>query len=54
MSIKINHEEKAHDGLPGGWISIDVKNLTKQQKDVDLFIRGSEEQFKDAELLSVE
>jgi hypothetical protein len=45
MSIKISHEQKAHDALPGGWTSIDVKNLTKQQKAVDLFIRGSEEQF---------
>lgn len=52
FSIKIKHEETAHDQVPGGWTPIDVKNLTKDQAAVDLFIRGSEEDYYEAKLIS--
>jgi hypothetical protein len=40
FSIKIKHEA-VNNGIPGGWTPIDVNNLTKEQKSVDFFIRGS-------------
>ena len=40
FSIKIKHEEANHE-IPGGWTPIDIGKMTKDQKDVDEFIKAS-------------
>lgn len=52
FSIKIHHLESAHAQIPGGWSPINIKNLSKEEKDVDTFIRASEPEYKNAVLLS--
>lgn len=54
FSIKIKHEVETHNEGTGRWTPIDIKNLTKDQIAVDMFIRGSEKDYQEAGLIGGE
>ena len=53
LSLRVNHQQSPNT-LTSGWTPINIKNLTKDQKSMDEFIRESVKEYANGELVEGE